>query len=143
MSLFSTGARQIVYFTMPDIRQGDIPLYGDYYLSYSPVKKDIFIEKKIFLFSKDVISTRKYRDSLCDFGISDFAASPEDPFSRVSRGPYNMIVQTNQIFKTGYWDFRLDSAGKQMIVDGYLYEWDYLDKEDEYHHYGSLHIRLN
>lgn len=142
MSLFSVGAAQIVYLTTPDIRQGDVALYGDYYLSYSPLKKNIFIEKKVFLFSKDVLSTKKYRDSLCDFNIGDFEVSPEEPFWRVSRGPYNMIIQTNQIYHTGYWDFRLDSTGKQMIVDGYLYEWDYVDKANEYRHYGRLHISL-
>ncbi|MCW3123108.1 MAG: hypothetical protein JWQ38_2600 [Flavipsychrobacter sp.] len=108
---------------LPDVRTNDLHLFRNYYLSSSE-RKGIVLEKKMFIFSKDIGDRHRLAGSMCSFHNYDLAGDGSaDPFPYVARSDSEVQLQLTPAHRRmGYVSFRM--AGDSLEVTGYRAVFD-------------------
>ncbi len=123
---YSMNPQSIAYF-LPDIRQGDAHIFDNYYLGYSEIK-DIVIEKKVFLFRKDLVYGKDLSPIICYPKIYSFTQSDESsidiPFPFVVRTADSVCILVNPAHdpQNGKIVFKRGASG-ELSVSGYQYKF--------------------
>jgi|GEM_PF-5775064 len=108
---------------IPEIRPADACILDNYFIAYSR-QKGFVIEKKVFMFRKDIWVMTGCFAHPSQYGL-DYKQPDVNLFPRIRRyDNYTKILTDPDWYKASYMDFKIDSAGRLQMNSYQVHEGD-------------------